>query len=99
VTGSPFTPIVGSAYNVDQDQYEPVFGPQGSARNPAFNQLDLRVDKRFVFQSWILGLFLDVQNVYYARNQEGIRYNYDFSDQEPIMGLPILPTAGISAQF
>lgn len=99
VTGSPFTPTVGSAYNVDQDQYEPVFGEQGSARNPTFNQLDLRIDKKFIFQSWILGLYLDVQNVYYAENQEGVRYNYDFTEQEPVMGLPIVPTLGISAQF
>jgi hypothetical protein len=99
VTGSPFTPIVGSSLDVDQDSYNPVYGEQNSARNPTFQQLDLRIDKKFVFQSWILGLYLDVQNVYYAKNQEGIRYNYDFTDQEPVMGLPITPTLGISAEF
>lgn len=99
VTGAPFTPVVGSAYDVEQDGYEQVFGETNSARNATFNQLDLRIDKKFVFQSWILGLYIDVQNVYYAENQEGVRYNYDYTEQEPVMGLPILPTVGISAQF
>ncbi len=99
VTGSPTTPVEGSVLNTDTDEYEQVFGETNSARNATFHQLDLRVDKKFIFDAWILGFYLDVQNVYNATNQEGVRYNYDFSESEPVMGLPFLPTLGVSAQF
>ncbi|MEZ4462719.1 MAG: TonB-dependent receptor, partial [bacterium] len=99
VTGAPETPVVGSAYNADTDKYEQIFGERGSVRKATFHQLDLRIDKKIVFDTWLLGFYLDVQNVYNQTNQEGIRYNYDFTDSEPVGGLPILPTIGISAQF
>lgn len=99
VTGAPETPIVAGVYNSETDDYEPIYGERGSVRKATFHQLDLRVDKKFVFDTWLLGLYLDVQNVYNASNQEGIRYNYNFTDSEPVTGLPILPTLGISAQF
>ena len=99
VTGAPETPVVGSAYNADTDKYEQIFGERGSVRKATFHQLDLRIDKKVVFDTWLLGFYLDVQNVYNQTNQEGIRYNYDFTDSEPVGGLPILPTIGISAQF
>jgi len=99
VTGGPITPVVGGVYNSETDRYDRIFGERGSVRKDTFHQLDLRVDKKFVFDTWLLGFYLDVQNVYNASNQEGIRYNYDFTDKEPVTGLPILPTLGISAQF
>lgn len=99
VTGSPKTPIVDGVYVVDTDTYEPVFGDTNSDRDSTFHQLDLRVDKKFVFDTWILGLYLDVQNVYNRMNEEGTSYNYDFSQSGPTGGLPILPTLGISARF
>lgn len=98
-TGTPETPIIGSAYNADTDQYEAIYGERGSTRTSTFHQLDLRVDKKIVFDTWLLGFYLDVQNVYNHTNQEGVRYNYDFTDSEPVSGLPILPTLGVSAQF
>jgi len=98
-TGAPATPVVGSAYNSDTDGYEPIYGERGSVREATFHQLDLRVDKKFVFDTWLLGFYLDVQNVYNQENQEGTRYNYDFTDSAPVTGLPVLPTLGISAQF
>jgi TonB family protein len=99
VTGNPFTPVIGGNLDVDNDRYVRVFGPRNSERNPAFHQLDLRIDRRWIFDTWMLGVYLDVTNVYWAKNQEGIRYNYDFTDQEPLDGLPILPTLGITAKF
>ena len=35
----------------------------------AFNQLDIRIDKQWNFDSWSLDLFLDVQNITGAKNQ------------------------------
>lgn len=99
VTGNPYTPIEGGVFDSDQNRYRPIYGPRNSERSATFHQLDLRVDKRFVFDTWVLGVYLDVSNVYWADNAEGQRFNYDYTEQEPITGLPILPTLGVSAKF
>ncbi len=98
-TGSPQTPVIGGVFNSDANEYQRIQGERFSARGATFHQLDLRVDKKFVFDGWILGTYLDVQNVYNQTNEEGTRYNYDYSESEPVAGLPILPSIGISAQF
>jgi hypothetical protein len=70
-----------------------------SARNPLFNRLDVRVEKKWVFQSWRLALFLDIQNVYNHQNQEGLIYNYNYRQSTPISGLPIIPALGLRGEM
>ena len=98
-TGNPTTPIAGATYLADQDFYARVPDSPLSKRNKNFHQLDLRLDKRFVFDKAILSVYLDVQNVYYAENEEGTIYNYDFSDSRPLTSLPIVPSIGIKGEF
>ena len=81
------------------DTYVPVYGPVNSYRLPDFAQLDVRIDKVWVFDNWSLDLYLDIQNVYAHANQEGLQYNYDYTQAKPTSGLPILPILGIRAEF
>lgn len=99
VTGNPTTPIATAVYDVGQDGYTPVNGAYNSSRLPAFHQLDVRVDKRWVFNRWMLNLYLDVQNVYNHRNPEGTAYSYDYSASTLQGGLPIIPSLGIRGEF
>lgn len=99
VTGNPETPVVGSVWNADQDSYSPIYGEPNSIRSDTFHQLDLRVDKEFVFNTWRLGVYLDVINAYNAKNEEGKRYNYDYSERGSVNGLPIIPTLGVNGRF
>ena len=99
VSGNPRTPIVGSVVNASADRYEPLFGAVNSARNPAFHQLDIRIDKRWVFQRWILDTYLDVQNVYNHRYAEGLQYSYDYTESKPQAGLPILTIFGVRGEI
>lgn len=99
VTGVPYTPRVGSVYDADADSYRPLFGKENSKRIEAFHQLDLRVDKSWVFDLWILSVYLDIQNVYYHANPETVTWNYDNTESAYIRGLPILPSIGIKGQF
>ena len=67
--GLPYTPYdletssIVSAWDtrgrafVDNDQVN-------SLRLSSFNQLDIRVDKRYYFKKWSLMLYLDIQNLY-----------------------------------
>jgi TonB family protein len=95
VTGTPTTPINGSFYDATSDRYTPIVGTPFGARLPAFNQLDLRVDKTFTFDRWRFAAYLDVQNVYNSSNPEALSYNFDYRISHPVTGLPILPIIGI----
>ncbi len=62
-------------------------------------RLDLRIDKRFRFDTWFLEIYLDVQNVYNATNPESARYSFDYSIKSEGISVPILPTLGIHMAF
>jgi TonB family protein len=99
VTGTPNTPVLGSFYDATIDRYTAISGTPFSGRLPAFNQLDVRVDKLFTFDKWRFSMYLDVQNIYNAKNPEALSYNYDYRISHPVTGLPILPILGLRGDF
>ena len=99
VSGNPRTPIAGAVYDANSDFYNPVYGAVNSARDPLFHQASVRVEKAWKFKAWQLATYLDVQNVYNHRSQEGLQYSYDYSRSKPVQGLPILPSLGLRGEF
>jgi TonB family protein len=99
VTGNPQTFAVGGFLDTDTSRYRRFNGPPLAQRLPGFFQVDLRVDKRFVFDTWALSLFLDLQNATNQQNFEFFTYNYDYSEIQGFPGLPILPVIGAEASF
>ena len=99
VSGNPTTPVNGAVYNASTDRYDPTYGGVNSARNGAFHQLDLRVDKRWIYQRWIFNAYLDIQNVYNRANPEGVQYNFNYRLSKPQQGLPLLTILGLRAEF
>jgi TonB family protein len=99
VSGNPNTPVIGSVYDALSDVYIPIDGRVNSIRNPLFNELNLRVQKRWILKGWRLAVFLDIRNAYNQKNQEGIIYNYDFSQQTALYGLPIIPALGVRGEY
>jgi hypothetical protein len=100
-TGSPRTPITHpyDIYRVDADGYSPTQGEALSSREPPFHQLDVRIDKSWVFRDWTLTAYLDVQNVYNAQNVEAYVTDYRFRTEVPVPGLPFLPILGVKGSF
>jgi TonB family protein len=94
-TGRPETPIVGASYDADTGKYDPVQGPYRSIRVPTYRQIDVRVEKVWLYNTWSLGLYLDVINVANIQNVEATQYDYRFRESSPITSFPILPTLGI----
>jgi|GEM_PF-1038685 len=99
VTGNPATLAQGGVFDADDSRYERVNQTTRSQRLPPFVQLDVRIDKRFVFDTWALGLYLDLQNATNQQNFEFFSYNYDFTSIQGFPGLPILPVFGAEASF
>lgn len=100
VTGNPTTPLSTAVWNEQTGTYQRIQSANLlSDRLPAFHQLDIRIDKKFVYDKWLLNLYLDVQNVYNRGNPENIQYNFDATQQQYQTGLPIIPSLGVRGEF
>jgi hypothetical protein len=99
VSGNPDTPLTGGVLDLDSWDYWPVRGRVNSIRSSMFHRLDVRVEKLWTFTDWRLALYLDVQNAYYAKNQEGIIYDFRYENSTVLTGLPILPVLGIRGEI
>lgn len=99
VTGNPSTPVTGADFNADTGEYVPRFGAVNSGRLDAFHQLDIRLDKHWIFDTWKLTTYLEVQNAYNRANPEEIEYQYDYARSGVQAGLPIVPSIGARGSF
>jgi TonB family protein len=95
-SGDLYTPSYYGAYDASVGAQLAVSPetPYGT-RLPVFEQLDARVDKVWTFARWKLSWYLDVQNIYNAKNPVGISYNYNYTQSTTVNGLPILPILGL----
>ncbi|MBN2524954.1 MAG: TonB-dependent receptor [Deltaproteobacteria bacterium] len=100
-SGEPYTRIRSRIYNGDNGTYMPVYNEDSKNQDTrdAYHRLDLRLDKQWVFNTWVLHTYLDVQNVYLHKNQVDTMYNYDYTENVSITDLPILPSIGVTAEF
>lgn len=98
-SGNPTTVFNGGIFDADSDAYIGLPGPINGERLPLFHQLDIRLDKKFVFKKWILSIYLDVQNVYNYQASEFAIYNFNYTKYGYLSGLPIIPSIGIKGAF
>jgi TonB family protein len=99
VSGNPVTPVIGGRFSGDTNGYSRITGAIRSERLEPFFQLDVRVEKKWTFDTWILTTYLDVQNVTNHANSEFFIWDYRFRDGWKVPGIPILPSLGISGRF
>lgn len=99
VSGNPSTPITGATYDARTGVYLPIYGATNSQRDPMFNQLDVRAEKEWHVGPGKVAAYLDVQNVYMAKNPEGYRYSFDYSRREAVSGLSLFPNLGLRGEL
>jgi TonB family protein len=99
VSGNPTTPIKGVIEHAI-GYFEPVYGKKNSDRVDPFFQLDLRVDKKFVFDKWMYSMYVDFQNIsyFFYKSPEMWNYNYDYTDKTTI-SMPPMVAVGCKAEF
>jgi hypothetical protein len=98
-SGTPYTPVLGSIYESDDDRFRALYGATNTERLPGHLQLDLRVDRSWKWGRATVSAFLDVQNATANAKIEGYTYNYDYSERTEFTGLPILPSIGIRGEL
>src|SRR5690606_7871597 len=98
-TGAPITPIVGGTFDADDGDYNSVSGGFRSERRKTFHQTDVRLEKTWVFDTWMIGAYLDIQNLFDVENVEAVQYDYRYRESAPVTSLPLLPTVGVRGQW
>ena len=99
-SGNPYTPVVGTA--IKNGTYYAVDGAYNSSRLPDYHKLDIRIDKKFIFEKWTLTAYLDLWNVYNRENVLSYSSKVDavgVITTTPRLDFGILPILGLSAQF
>ncbi len=79
IGGAPYTPV-----DEDKTTLKEVWDSEGrekldynrfnEERLNAFHQLDIRLDKLYVFKKWALGFYLDIQNLYNFKIKDPVKY-------------------------
>ncbi len=100
VTGKPTTPVIGSIEDENGNFIEPIFGSRNSDRLGPFFQLDLRVDKKFVFNKWMFSVYLDLinSNYFFYKSPELEVWNEFYDDKTTISNI-FTPALGFRAEF
>ncbi|MBX2813467.1 MAG: TonB-dependent receptor [Myxococcales bacterium] len=104
ISGNPTTPSIplqsGQTFFLsDLDQYSDVPGESNSERLPIFNQVDLRIEKNWIFNVLQFKAFLSLINTFNVENPEGSSFNFDYTEREFATGLPVFPNIGFRAEF
>lgn len=98
-SGSPYTEINGSTYDAGLDTWLPRYATTNGARLPTYQKIDLRVAYTFIFKKWSLALSADVWIVPKSSAQLYPAWNYDYTEQNFVIGPTVMPLLGLRATF
>jgi hypothetical protein len=98
-TGFPFTPFDLSTLKDVNGVWYCSEGDKNSERFPDYFRVDLRVDRRFIFESWNLRLYAELWNITNHSNVFEYTYTNNFSERKTEVLFPFMPIIGISAEF
>ena len=104
-SGVLYAPLVGripfTTFRTKEKKWRPLYGEW--KRTSPYHRLDLSL--RFSLlggledKGWELGLALEVWNVYNRNNILEVRYSPNFTKEEPVSQLPIIPFLAITLDF
>jgi hypothetical protein len=97
-TGRPYTDVT-----LD-DLLARNWPPRNNARLPDYFQLDLRIDREWIFNKWALDVFVEVNNLTYSQIVFGVYYpminGVTRYDMPTVSGYNvILPSIGVRGRF
>lgn len=94
-TGLPYTPFATSG----SLEGERDFASYNQSRLPTFSAVDIRVDRRWSFQSVQLDVYIDIQNLFGKKNIVGTYWNERTQQEDFDTALGVLPTIGVNVEF
>ena len=98
-SGTPYTPINGSAGTYADGRPIPNYGALNSGTLPVYHRLDIRLEKEWLHQHYAMKLFLEFNNVYFRKNVVGYTYDPTYTKRDPVYPF-VLPLAfGMQVEF
>jgi hypothetical protein len=98
-TGSPYTPINGTKGTYADGRPIPNYGGVNSATLPDYHRIDLRLDRNYVFNTWKLNTYFELNNVYQRQNISGYNYGPNYDRKDPVYPLVIPFSFGVQGEF
>lgn len=97
-TGAPTTDVTGATWDAREGRFRPLPGEALAAELPAFFQLDLRAEHRFLLQDFTLATWAELLNATARENVEAYAFSADFSTRHPLGGLPLTALVGLQVE-
>jgi hypothetical protein len=104
-SGVLYAPLVGrtpfTTFRTKEEKWRPLYGEW--KRTPPYHRLDLSL--RFSLlgdlenKGWELGFALEIWNLYNRNNILEVRYSRNFTKEEPVSQLPIIPFVAMTLEF
>jgi hypothetical protein len=98
-SGSPYTPIVGTAGTYADGRPIPVYAAVNSGTLPVYHRLDLRVDRNYVFDRWKFKTYFELNNIYQRKNVVGYSYNGTYTSKDPVYAFVLPFSFGVQGEF
>jgi hypothetical protein len=98
-SGAPYTPIYGTSGTFPDSRPMPVYGAVNSGTLPAYHRLDLRLDRNYVYNTWKLNTYFELNNAYQRQNVVGYSYDPTYTKKTAITTFVIPFNFGVQAEF
>jgi hypothetical protein len=100
-SGTPYTPVIGRHLD-STSRWLPDYAAINSGTLPDYHRLDIRFDRNYVFNTWKLNTYFELNNVYFQKNVSGYRYDATYSNYanpEAVLPLTIPFSFGVQGEF
>ncbi|MEQ1589250.1 MAG: TonB-dependent receptor, partial [Gallionella sp.] len=98
-SGAPYTPIYGTNGTFPDGRPKPVYGAVNSGTLPAYHRLDLRLDRKFVYKTWKLNTYFELNNAYQRQNVVDYSYDPSYTKRTDVSPFVIPFNFGVQAEF
>jgi hypothetical protein len=98
-SGRPYTPVTGTSGTYTDGRPIPVYAAINSGTLPDFHRLDIRFDRHYIFDTWKLNTYFELNNVYRRKNIVGYDYGPNYDKKEAIEPFVIPFSFGVQGEF
>lgn len=98
-TGDTFTQKGNAVYNANLDKYQPRSGDLElfAGRLPNYNELSVFAGRDFLWDTWKMNARFGIEYFWFKRAVLGVDYNYDYTKESYLMGVPPIPYLEVQA--
>ncbi|MAA78242.1 MAG: hypothetical protein CL916_03205 [Deltaproteobacteria bacterium] len=97
-SGMPYIPPVDGRYIAQEDRYIPILDDSASGRLPDYQKLDLHIAKKWYAFNHTIVTYAEIWYVPPSANFLYPIYNFNFTDEQLVVGPPIVPLLGIRVE-